>query len=96
MPGLRCLGLLHGMSRETKGLHYRLATELARERVGGLHSAQVEIVDRLMADGAEGHSVRRSGSMARVCPRSLAVTAPDGVTDAGDYRTNAVEHAVDG
>jgi aspartate racemase len=34
------LGLLGGMSWESSALYYRLANELVRDRLGGLHSAE--------------------------------------------------------
>lgn len=38
---MRTLGLLGGMSWESTALYYRHLNELARERLGGLHSAQL-------------------------------------------------------
>ena len=37
---MRTIGLLGGMSWESSALYYRLANELVRERLGGLHSAR--------------------------------------------------------
>ena len=36
---LRMIGMLGGMSWESTAEYYRLANELVRERLGGLHSA---------------------------------------------------------
>src|SRR6478735_6504707 len=41
MNHMRTLGLLGGMSWESTALYYRHLNELARERLGGLHSAQL-------------------------------------------------------
>src|SRR6478672_8085291 len=38
---MRTLGLLGGMSWESTALYYRHLNELARERLGGLHSARL-------------------------------------------------------
>lgn len=40
-PGPRVIGLLGGMSWESSAGYYRLANELVRERLGGLHSARL-------------------------------------------------------
>ncbi len=39
--GPRVIGMLGGMSWESSAQYYRLANELVRERLGGLHSARV-------------------------------------------------------
>ena len=36
---MRTIGLIGGMSWESTAIYYRLANELVRERLGGLHSA---------------------------------------------------------
>jgi amino-acid racemase len=38
---MRTIGLLGGMSWESTAIYYRLANELVRDRLGGLHSARV-------------------------------------------------------
>ena len=38
---MRTIGLLGGMSWESTVIYYRLANELVRERLGGLHSARI-------------------------------------------------------
>ncbi len=38
---MRTLGLIGGMSWESTALYYRHLNELARERLGGLHSAKL-------------------------------------------------------
>lgn len=38
---MKTIGLLGGMSWESTAIYYRLLNELARERLGGLHSAQL-------------------------------------------------------
>jgi aspartate racemase len=51
---MRMLGLLGGMSWESTAIYYRMLNELARDRLGGLHSARIllwsvdfaEIADR--------------------------------------------------
>ncbi len=56
---MRVIGMLGGMSWESTAEYYRLANELVRERLGGLHSARVLLssvdfaeVERLQATGA--------------------------------------------
>jgi aspartate racemase len=41
---MRVIGMLGGMSWESSAQYYRLANELARERLGGLHSARLVLV----------------------------------------------------
>lgn len=57
-PVMRTIGLIGGMSWESTAVYYRLANELVRDRLGGLHSARVLLssvdfaeVERLQADG---------------------------------------------
>jgi aspartate racemase len=38
---MRTIGLLGGMSWESTAVYYRLANEMVRERLGGLHSARI-------------------------------------------------------
>lgn len=38
---MKMIGLLGGMSWESTAIYYRLANELVRERLGGLHSARI-------------------------------------------------------
>ncbi|WP_298384494.1 aspartate/glutamate racemase family protein [Ferrimicrobium sp.] len=56
--GPRVIGMLGGMSWESSAHYYRLANELVRERLGGLHSAKVLLasvdfadIEQLQADG---------------------------------------------
>jgi aspartate racemase len=56
--GLRVIGMLGGMSWESSALYYRLANELVRDRLGGLHSARCVLasvdfaeVERLQVQG---------------------------------------------
>jgi len=39
--GMRVIGMLGGMSWESSAEYYRLANELVRERLGGVHSARI-------------------------------------------------------
>ncbi len=41
MNAPRVMGMLGGMSWESSAQYYRLANELVRERLGGLHSARI-------------------------------------------------------
>ena len=43
-PRMRVIGMLGGMSWESSAQYYRLVNELARDRLGGLHSARVVLV----------------------------------------------------
>jgi aspartate racemase len=46
----RVIGMLGGMSWESSALYYRLANELVRERLGGLHSARCLLASVDFAD----------------------------------------------
>ena len=55
---MRVIGMLGGMSWESSAEYYRLANEMVRDRVGGLHSARVLLdsvdfaeVEAMQADG---------------------------------------------
>jgi amino-acid racemase len=47
---LRVIGLLGGMSWESTAEYYRLANELVRQRLGGLHSARIVLVSMDFAE----------------------------------------------
>jgi aspartate racemase len=55
---MRTIGLLGGMSWESTAIYYRLANELVRERLGGLHSARLLL---LSVDFAEIEEMQSSG-----------------------------------
>lgn len=48
--GPRVIGMLGGMSWESSAVYYRLANELVRERLGGLHSARIILASVDFAD----------------------------------------------
>jgi aspartate racemase len=48
--GPRVIGMLGGMSWESSAAYYRLANELVRDRLGGLHSARVVLASVDFAD----------------------------------------------
>ncbi len=50
MNAPRVIGMLGGMSWESSAQYYRLANELVRERLGGLHSARVVLASMDFAD----------------------------------------------
>ncbi len=54
----RTIGLLGGMSWESTALYYRLANELVRDRLGGLHSARIVLVS---VDFAEIETLQAQG-----------------------------------
>ena len=56
--GPRVIGMLGGMSWESSAQYYRLANELVRERLGGLHSARVLLAS---VDFAEIEQLQTSG-----------------------------------
>lgn len=56
---MRTIGLLGGMSWEPSAEYYRLANQLVRERLGGLHSAKIVLVS---VDFAEIEALQVSGS----------------------------------
>ena len=59
---MRTIGLLGGMSWESTAIYYRLANELVRERLGGLHSARLLL---LSVDFAEVEQLQASGDWDR-------------------------------
>ncbi len=54
----RVIGMLGGMSWESSAQYYRLANELVRERLGGLHSARVVLAS---VDFAEIEALQVAG-----------------------------------
>src|ERR1700689_927453 len=52
-PRMRVIGMLGGMSWESSAQYYRLANELARERLGGLHSARLVLVSVDVAESEQ-------------------------------------------
>jgi len=50
MDAPRVIGMLGGMSWESSAQYYRLANELVRERLGGLHSARIVLASMDFAD----------------------------------------------
>ncbi len=66
--GPRVIGLLGGMSWESSAEYYRLANELVRDRLGGLHSAQLVLalvdfadIERLLVHVQSRHLAAASG-----------------------------------
>lgn len=59
---MRTIGLLGGMSWESTAIYYRLANELVRERLGGLHSARLLLSS---VDFAEIEPLQASGQWDR-------------------------------
>jgi len=66
--GPRVIGLLGGMSWESSAEYYRLANELVRDRLGGLHSAQLVLalvdfadIERLLAHVQSRYLAAASG-----------------------------------
>jgi len=49
-PHQRVIGMLGGMSWESTAEYYRLANELVRDRLGGLHSARLVLASVDFAD----------------------------------------------
>ncbi|CAN5749831.1 N/A [soil metagenome] len=58
---MKTIGFLGGMSWESTAVYYRLANELVRERLGGLHSARTITYS---VDFAEIEELQRSGRWA--------------------------------
>ena len=50
---MRTLGLIGGMSWESTAIYYRQLNEIARERLGGLHSARLLLSSFDFAEIAE-------------------------------------------
>ncbi len=50
---MRTIGLLGGMSWESTAIYYRLANELVRDRLGGLHSARILMISLDFAEVEE-------------------------------------------
>ncbi|MCW2848527.1 MAG: aspartate/glutamate racemase family protein [Marmoricola sp.] len=55
---MRTIGLIGGMSWESTAIYYRLANEMVRERLGGLHSARIVMTS---VDFAEVEELQASG-----------------------------------
>jgi aspartate racemase len=55
---VRTIGLIGGMSWESTAIYYRLANELVRDRLGGLHSARIVMTS---VDFAEIEELQASG-----------------------------------
>jgi aspartate racemase len=55
---VRTIGLIGGMSWESTAIYYRLANEMVRERLGGLHSARIVMTS---VDFAEVEELQASG-----------------------------------
>jgi aspartate racemase len=55
---VQTIGLIGGMSWESTAIYYRLANELVRERLGGLHSARILMTS---VDFAEVEALQSSG-----------------------------------
>ena len=68
---VRVIGMLGGMSWESSAQYYRLANELVRERLGGLHSARVLLAS---VDFAEIEALQTAGRWDEA-GRSLAEAA---------------------
>ncbi len=72
--GPRVVGMLGGMSWESSAEYYRLANELGRERLGGLHSARLVLASVDFADIEALQSAGRwddSGAMLAESARGL-------------------------
>jgi len=74
------IGLLGGMSWESSALYYRLANELVRERLGGLHSARCVLhsvdfaeIERLQVEGRWDEA----GTVLAAAARSLQAGGAD-------------------
>jgi len=59
---MRTIGLIGGMSWESTAIYYRLANELVRDRLGGLHSARIVMTS---VDFAEIEQLQVSGQWDR-------------------------------
>jgi len=82
-PRMRVIGMLGGMSSESSAQYYRLANELTREQLGGLHSARLVLVSvdllrsnssRSPAVGAGRRTARRGCQVGRGRRCRAAVT----------------------
>jgi aspartate racemase len=68
----RVIGMIGGMSWESSAEYYRLANELVRDRLGGLHSARLLLasvdfagIERLQSDGRWDDAGRLLADVAR-------------------------------
>ena len=59
---MRTIGMIGGMSWESTAIYYRLANELVRDRLGGLHSARIVMIS---VDFAEVEELQASGQWDR-------------------------------
>src|SRR3954470_3685646 len=74
----KIIGMLGGMSWESTAEYYRLANELVRERLGGLHSARLALAS---VDFAEIELLQVSGEWARA--GEILAEAAQGLEKAG-------------
>ncbi|QXG77588.1 aspartate/glutamate racemase family protein [Modestobacter sp. L9-4] len=78
VAGQRVIGMLGGMSWESSAQYYRLANELVRERLGGLHSARCVLAS---LDFAEVERLQVAGEWAQA--GDLLAEAARGLEAAG-------------
>ena len=76
---MKTIGLIGGMSWESTAVYYRLLNEIARERLGGLHSAQLLMwsfdfaeIEKLQAAGDWDGATERMTGAARALERGGA------------------------
>ena len=69
---LRTIGLIGGMSWESTAIYYRLANELVRDRLGGLHSARIVMTS---VDFAEVEELQATGQWDRAAELLVAEAA---------------------
>lgn len=66
---MKTIGLIGGMSWESTAIYYRLLNQMARERLGGLHSAQLLLWS---FDFAEIEALQAAGDWARATEAMVA------------------------
>ncbi|WP_116968957.1 amino acid racemase [Blastomonas sp. UPD001] len=91
---MRTLGLIGGMSWESTALYYRHLNELARQHMGGLHSAKLLLSSFDFAEVAE-HQYRGDWDGARALMTEAAQRLPAGGADVLVICTNTMHLMAD-
>lgn len=101
MGGPQVIGMLGGMSWESSAQYYRLANELVRERLGGLHSARIVMASLDFADIEElqmagrwdeaGELLARAGSGLQAAGADLLLICTNTMHKVADRVQDAVD-----
>lgn len=98
---MQLIGFLGGMSWESTAEYYRLANELVRDRLGGLHSARCvtysvdfAVIERMQADGSweeAAAALARAGQSLAAAGADFLVLCTNTMHKVADALTDAVD-----